>query len=110
MPHASTSALRRAASLALQPDRASVYLTLAHLLPRPGAVGLYRRALTLLPQQPNCRAFLPVRLVLVLMSAAALLCFCSCCSMYSDTRESKYWRSNEVCCNNLSADFGRSFI
>ena len=36
-------------SLKLDPTRATAYITLARTLPRGGAVGLYRRALTLLP-------------------------------------------------------------
>ena len=38
-----------ARALKLEPTRASAYITLARLLPKGGAVGLYRRAISLAP-------------------------------------------------------------
>ena len=40
-------------ALRLEPSRPTAYVTLARLLPRGGAIGAYRRALTLVPSHPE---------------------------------------------------------
>ena len=82
-----------------------------------------------LPQQPKGQPPLLLLLLLLLLLRGRLapvldaaeeedaptprfaLCFCSCFSMYSATRASKYRRSSKgCCCSSLRADLGRSFI